>query len=203
MGILLLKSFPLVQIGTEETAYGGSQDWFYKKMQRDAGCASVSAANIAACYDIGIRPDRVRGEDRIYVIDTYMKLMEEMYGYMTPGPMGFPDTQKYQYRFLRFAAEHGRRFRSRELKGWKKDAEALQFIREALTENNPVAILVLTHRAPEMRDNTWHWMTISGYDDEKGMLILSNYGKKETQDAAMLLENHPENRMTLVSFTEV
>jgi hypothetical protein len=62
---------------------------------------------------------------------------------------------------------------------------------------------VLTHRAPEMRDNTWHWMTISGYDDEKGMLILSNYGKKETQDAAMLLENHPENRMTLVSFTEV
>ncbi|MCI2049381.1 MAG: hypothetical protein LKJ76_06620 [Lachnospiraceae bacterium] len=198
-----LAAFPRIELETGEIAYGGSQDWFSKKWQRQAGCASVSTANIAAWYGVGVVPDRSKSGVPVFKSSTYLKLMEEMFRYMKPGPVGFPYPVKYQSRFLQFCAWHGRQFTSSEIANWGNEKDAAAFISKALENEDPVAMLLLTHRAKELSENTWHWMTITGIDRRKKEVILSNYGKREVWNAATLLEIHPKNKVTLIAFHEI
>ncbi len=193
-----LEQFPRVRTESGTLSYGGSQDWYRTKWRRMAGCAATSAANLAAYYEVGVRPDWADGLSRGFTKEHYRQLMNTTFGCMKPGFMGFPWRDRYAKNFVCFAEERGMRFQASDLYGWTDTEEPFRFVKGAINDGNPVALLILTHRARELNDNTWHWMTITGYDTEKRTLLISNYGRREYLKADMVFE--PGNDVSLITF---
>ena len=197
--------FPAVWENGVQAGYGGNQEWFSQVFQRTAGCASVTGANLAAYYASRTAESRglYSGDTERFSKSEYLRVMEEVYRYMTPGAMGFPVAGRFVQKFLQFAGEHGSTFRAHTMFHRCGCEERMTFLKEAITKGNPVAFLVLRHRAPEMRENNWHWVTITGWieDADGEQVIVSNCGEREVYQAEMLLENHRGNVLRMVWFS--
>lgn len=198
-----VKNFPEIEMPQHCLAYGGSQKWFRTPWARLAGCASVSAANLAAYYGIGAEPDtKLADGTPVYARHHYVQIQKDLYGYMTPGRNGFPDYEKYQEQFLRFAGDRGVALRTEALSGWSDGAEAFHFVRETVDAGAPLALLILGHTAKEIDDDTWHWMTVTGYDAAGARILISNYGKRQWMDAKVVFRPGEENEVTLIRFRD-
>ncbi len=196
-----LTDFPLIKMKSGRLAYGGDQEWFSRWRQRFSGCAAVSGANLASYYELGIEHDG--GENsghKIYTFESYLREMNVFWKYMTPGYKGFPYMWKYIEKFKQFAKDNGAEAESVNLEHWNSAGEASSFVRGAVGEGNPAVMLVLGHKAPEMRENTWHWMTVTGYDEKNDRVIISNYGEREVYEAKRLFEPDPANDVNLTFF---
>ena len=184
--------------------YGGNQEWFHGDFQRLAGCGSVTGSNLAAIYAATrkdyknlYQPDpRTDGSDK----EQYLKLMETMFQYMKPGFMGYPLIGRFAKDFRRYAADRGVTLESEQLFMPKKKAQALDFILPALEEDHPVAFLILKHPAYELREDNWHWVTITGFDDKEEKLIWSNCGEREEIDWNMLFDDNKKYYTGIVKF---
>ena len=62
------------------------------------------------------------------------------------------------------------------------------------------ALLVLRHTESSFEENTWHWMTITGYNTLRNTFEISNCGEKEEYDAERIFRPHPGNEVWLASF---
>ena len=132
---------PLIQRGTETIGYGGNQEWFLGSFQRLAGCGSVTGSNIAAIY-AEARPEMralYQPEQGAHTYESYLKLMETMYGYMKPGFMGYPLIGRFAKDFKAYAADRGVILQSDSLFLPKEKNKALEFIFEGMLNQHPVA----------------------------------------------------------------
>ncbi len=205
-----LRGFPEIEVRPDDSrireenrepgkrAYGGSQKWFSRHWARLAGCASVSASNLAAFFRIGVEPDRMEGDVPVYRLETWLKLQKDMYRRMRPGIKGFPHVSTYLERFQHYAGEHGWSLQPETICGWTSAEEPWQFVRRAIEEGQPLALLVLGHTAPEIDEDTWHWMTITGWGENPARILLSNYGNRQVMDADILLRPDPRNEVRLI-----
>ena len=197
-----LSDFPLIENTSGTLFYGGSQKWYLNRWRRLAGCAAVSGANIAAFYSIGITPDKItKSGSRIFSQSSYLDLMNRMISYMRPGFRGFPDRDKFEKKFLEFASDSGTSLTAEHLKNWESADIPRDFIRKNLLLNNPLALLILTHKDREFDDETWHWMTVTGYGPETDDILISNYGRRQTMNAARLLAPVSGNTVMLTAFS--
>ncbi|HJC50230.1 MAG TPA: hypothetical protein H9754_06595 [Candidatus Anaerostipes avistercoris] len=161
--------------------YGGNQEWFSGEFQRLAGCGSVTGSNLAAIYaasDENMKPLYDPKTDP-YCKEEYLKLMETMYAYMKPGFMGYPLIGRFARDFVRYAGNRGILLSPEKLFLPKKKEQSLNFILGAIKAGDPVAFLILRHPARWLREDNWHWVTITGYDEENHTLIWSNCGERE------------------------
>lgn len=186
--------------------YGGDQEWFPGDFQRLAGCGSVTGSNIAAIYALSregwkelyqVRPDE-SAED----YESYLNLMQTMYQYMKPGFMGYPLIGRFAKDFKKYASDRGIKLRSEQMFLPKTKKQALDFILPALKQGHPVAFLILRHLAYELREDNWHWVTITGFDEEKEKLIWSNCGEREEIDWNMLFDTDKKYYVGIVKFKE-
>lgn len=200
-------NFPIVYDGNRKIGYGGNQDWFPGKWQRKAGCGSTSGANIAAYYAANCN-DMVNiytGDITHFDQNEYIKEMEEMYKYMTPGPFGYPYVSKFAEQFVLFCKERGISLTSHIYEKFKSTEGAYEFVKENIQKEIPIALLILFHRAPELKEDNWHWITITGYEeDENGLetssIILSNCGERQKVKTNVLFEVHPKNTLSMIAF---
>lgn len=179
--------------------YGGSQKWFGRRWQRLSGCASIVASNIAAFYRLGIAPDGKDGESPVYLMKNYNELMKDMFELVKPGWRGFPYVEKFGIRVSGYAIAHGLMLRHEELSGWDNTGEPVNFIKDSLAANEPVALMILHHSVKELDDWTWHWMTLTGYSERTGQIKISNYGREEYLDAGQVFAPGAENEVGLVA----
>ena len=160
--------------------YGGDQEWFPGDFQRLAGCGSVTGSNIAAIYALS-RDD-----------------FKDLYP--------IKDSQKAadyeQYLNLMQTKDHGIILSSEQLFLPKSKEQALDFILPALKEGHPVAFLILRHPAYELREDNWHWVTITGFDEGEEKLIWSNCGEREEIDWNMLFDTDKKYYVGIVKFKE-
>lgn len=207
-----LIHFPEILLTDGETAYGGSQDWFRNPWRKLSGCAAVSATNLAAYYGIGMVPDLpavsadgsgegTAGASPLFSKQYYLDHMKAMFKeHMTTGMMGFPDPDKYITEFTAYAKEHAVTVTAQKQYERTSAEEAVSFLRERLGLDTPVVILILNHKADELDDIRWHWMTITGYDEESGEIVVSNYGRCERYAAATVFAPEEGNQVYLISF---
>ena len=195
-----LARFPYVLDRSGNYCYGGSQNFFEMKWRRRAGCGATAGAGISACLGIGIRPEGEKDGRPVFSFARYLAHMNRMFGYMKPGLMGYPHWERFRDDFLSFAKDMGTSLRAECLTKWKSAGDAFCFAADAVDRGVPAALLVLTHRAPEMDENTWHWMTVTGYDRGAGTILISNYGRREILKAEMVFEPAAANRVRLVAF---
>ena len=135
----------------------------------------------------------------------YVQAMEEMYTYMKPGMIGYPYVKKFGRQFVRFCKEHGIQAEAKFCHGFRSRDEAFHFVKESLDGGNPIALLILFHRAHALREDNWHWVTITGYieneeNSKETVIILSNCGERQIVNAHQLFEVHRKNTIRMVSF---
>lgn len=192
-----LSDFPII-IDETSLYYGGSQEWYRKKWHAEAGCAATAASNLAAFYHIGISPILNASKPNTFDKGYFLRLMNLMFTYITPHFLGFPNYRKFARKFLRYVKQHGKEAIAHLLGQWSTYEEVISFLKEALEHDNPVALLILTHQDKQFEENTWHWMTVTGIEENR--IILSNYGQRESYAAEDLFRKDRKNRIHLVWF---
>lgn len=200
-------NFPAVYNKDTVVGYGGNQEWFSQIMQKKAGCGCTSGANLAAYY-ASSRPEMAGiygGDCKKFDQSEYIQAMEEMFMYMKPGMIGYPYAKKFGRQFIKFCREHGIEAEARFCHGFHNMEEAFTFVKESIDGGDPVALLILFHRARALREDNWHWVTITGYIEEEdnpeaAEIILSNCGERQTVNAHQLFEVHRNNTIRMVSF---
>ena len=116
--------------------------------------------------------------------------------------MGYPLIGRFAKDFKRYAKDHGITLSSEQLFLPQSREQALDFILPALKEDHPVAFLILRHPAHELREDNWHWVTITGFDEEEEKLIWSNCGECEEIDWNMLFDTDKKYYVGIVKFKE-
>lgn len=198
--------FPIITLNNNKTAYGGNQEWYRQSFKRQACCGSTAGANLAAYYaSFDLNTAKLySGNTNEYQQSEYVSAMEEMSTYMKPNMFGYPYIRKFTKQFVNFCSERGVEMEANLLTKVHSTEEALTFVKNSIDAGQPVALLILFHRARSLREANWHWMTITGYIEEDNknetQIILSNYGNRELVTSNILFEVHFKNILRLVSF---
>lgn len=203
-------NFPRILQKDNIVGYGGNQEWFTKYLKRSAGCGCTSAVNIAAYY-ASVNPEKrnLYKENITYFNqEEYVDVMEEMFKYMKPGFMGYPYIKKLAEQFVKFCKERGVSMEASILETFNTCGDAFAFVKENIDTGHPIALLILLHRAKQLRKDIWHWLTITGYfegsdNNSSSQIIVSNYGKREEVCADILFEVHQRNKIKMVSFRDL
>jgi len=182
--IITLAKPELLNIITADgdTFVGGSQEWYEDKWHKKSGCGPVAASNLI-WYIM-----RKRGVEQ-----DYLKLIREMYDFVTPGIRGVDTSAIFTDGLLSFALKKGIKITPCVLEIPKKkrdrpNIDALrEFIINALRTDSPVAFLVLSNGSVSSLEN-WHWVTIITIDPDSMMAEISDYGKIINADISEWLE---------------
>ena len=199
--------FPVIYQNNEIVGYGGNQEWFSERRKRLAGCGCTSGANFAAFYASNY-PEMAKiydGNTELFDQTEYVRAMEEMYLYMKPGFIGYPYVRDFGTQFVKFCREHNVETEAHFCHKFDKTEEGFAFVKESIDSGNPVALLILFHRAHALREDNWHWVTITGYtedenDPHEDAVILSNCGERQIVIAHQLFEVHRKNTIRMVRF---
>ena len=166
----------------------------------------MTGSNIAAIYALSREDFKdlypIKDSQKAADYEQYLNLMQTMYRYMKPGFMGYPLIGRFAKDFKRYAKDHGITLSSEQLFLPQSREQALDFILPALKEDHPVAFLILRHPAYELREDNWHWVTITGFDEEEEKLIWSNCGEREEIDWNMLFDTDKRYYVGIVKFKE-
>ena len=130
--------------------------------------------------------------------------MQEMYRRMKPGMMGYPYPAKLGKAFAAYAAERGVSLIPRAICRWKDWESGFSLVKESIDKGAAVGFLILAHRAPVLKEDIWHWITITGYEEgeseEEKRVIVSDCGERDVYPASLLLETHRSNVTKMVIF---
>ena len=196
-------NMPLIPDGSR-IAYGGDQKWCRSKWKQLSGCGPTAGANLSAYY-AAARPELCTlypGSTDAFERGAYTDCIEEIFRYITPGFMGYPYAKRFVRQYTRYAADHNVRLSGTCIGEAESPVQLFDFARRSIDSGNPLALLVLGHRAPELKEDTWHWVTVSGYTDGRDdrQLIVSNCGERQLWQAEILFERHRKNYVRLLHF---
>ena len=120
---------------------------------------------------------------------------------MTPGQMGYPFLYKFARTFVDILGEEGIYLQPVYQKKSKDTKHALSFVLKHIDEGHPIGMLILYHRAPELKDDNWHWVCLSGYIETKDGydIIFSDCGERRIINADILFDTHCHNVYKMVS----
>lgn len=169
--------------------YGGNQEWFEEEINRKYGCAAVSASNLLAYKSISEGITNLY-EYKDFSKDNFLKYMNELIKWTKPrekvGILNPKDFIKGVYNFGEYkgiSLEFGIIYFNTSY------YEFCSFIKKALNENKPIAILILRNEA--LREFDWHWMTITKYfrTGDNININVSTWGEKRTLDLGKLYKH--------------
>ena len=194
--------FPYIRDDSGILCFGGSQKWYRQKYRRLAGCGPTCAANLAAFHRIGVSPDDMLPDGSpVYTFSHYLDLMDRLWEYVKPGLRGFPWRGRFQEKFLQYASDCGTVLETDFLEGWTGQEAPLSFVQEEAEAGRPLALLILGHAEKTLDEETWHWMTVVGYDPDDDSLIISNYGKKQRLPASLVFTPGKDNDVHQISLS--
>ncbi len=164
--------------------YGADQAWFKKKAHKKSGCGPAVAALITM-YMAAVFPEKCA---ELYKFgwpakkEDFIKHMVNVREFVKPGPFGLTNPKYFASATKEFAKSKNVDLISQIISRSLSVGVAFGFIKKAIDENYMPALMILRNPAQEISDFTWHWMAVTGYDDEKQMIIVSTYGKKYELD---------------------
>ena len=131
----------------------------------------------------------------------FLSIMNRMFKNMTPGQMGYPFLYKFARTFVDILGEEGIYLQPVYQKKSKDTKHALSFVLKHIDEGHPIGMLILYHRAPELKDDNWHWVCLSGYIETKDGydIIFSDCGERRIINADILFDTHCHNVYKMVS----
>lgn len=160
--------------------YGPHQHWFARRTHGINGCGPTTAAQImqymasafeelcAPLYPYPLPPCK----------DDFAAHMQQVRKFVRPGLMGLTDPKYFVRTTLAYAKSCGVDLRAQKISPSLSAGIAFGYMRKAIDEGYMPALLILRNPFSEINDFTWHWMAVTGYDDEKGEVFVSTYTKE-------------------------
>ena len=152
---------------SQETVCGCNQDWYPTLWQRRAGCGPTTASNLLIHHQ---RAGQIALPQELHVTADGLRLMEEVWHYVTPTAMGVHTPGIFEQGLRNFFSQktlsvstHSLRIPSRRHLR-PSFAETVGFIRTGLSQDSPVAFLNLANGTVRKLD-PWHWVTITALDE--------------------------------------
>lgn len=158
--------------------YGGNQRWFKEKSLRKCGCSIVAAANITAYISFTMKKKYMYDYEDMS-LDNFLLLMESIAGFIQPDEeKGVTSVFYFNERVIKFAEEKGVKIKSHTITTNDDFNSVKNFIKTALKENKPVALLMLENNI--LKEFDWHWMTITKLfeDMDKNYIDFSTWGER-------------------------
>ncbi|MDK2859503.1 MAG: hypothetical protein PWP25_689 [Sphaerochaeta sp.] len=190
--LLSLKHPEYLHIHSGDTLYyGADQEWFPLSWQRRAGCGPTTATHLVL-YNLG----KHKGEPAAAAQDQAVALMQQLWTHVTPTLMGVHLVSQFTKGLSSALTEQ---HINGEVVGFSlpkaKEArppfpEVLNFIKESLSLDQPVAFLNL-HHGDVMNLDSWHWVTIVALDADSGLIHVYDGGKKWAIDLALWYKTTP------------
>lgn len=159
-----------------QSYFGGAQEWYSFEWGRIAGCGPTCAANLLA-YLALTRPalrDLYRGRSRDRI--EFLRHMEEIFPFVTPGPMGLNRVELFSKGVVAFAASrdvlltpHVFAVTGNRNPGRPPVSALVAFVRAGLAADCPLAFLNLSRGRVKNLQN-WHWVSITSVDIETDQL---------------------------------
>lgn len=143
--------------------YGCDQEWFTTEWQRISGCGTSVAANIILYLNNKCHAAEVLSD--INDKDKSLLLMDEIWKYVTPTNHGIHTTKMFYEPLLSYIKSKDFKFKFKFMNlpaakiNRPKFSEVLDFLRDALSHDVPIAFLNLCNGA-EVNLEQWHWVTI-------------------------------------------
>ncbi len=159
--------------------FGADQHWYTNKLHGLSGCGPTTAALITmymaakhpccpALYQYGFPAQK----------NDFIAHMDEVRQFVRPGAMGLTDPGYFASSTAQFAKSKSAELASKVLSRDAAHLEVFGEIKKAIDEDLMPALLILRNPSEELDDFTWHWMALTGYDDEKGSVFVSTYAKE-------------------------
>lgn len=162
--LILLKHLDkLTVLDQGVTYYGFDQEWYSKLWQRRAGCGPTTASTL-----ISYNTNRVQGGSKAASV----VLMEELWGYVTPGIMGVHTVAHFTRGLREYLVKKHLGFEIAALSvpidraNRPSFAQVREFLVSRLEADQPIAFLNLNNGEAENLD-PWHWVTIVGIEQHK------------------------------------
>lgn len=158
--------------------YGGAQKWFRSSELRHAGCSIVAAANIAAYISVMSKNKSLYNYDDMSK-DNFLHLMEEIAVFIHPDAVkGVTSVAYFDDKVSQFSKDKGVVLRSHAITTEDYFTNVKDFIKGALSENKPVALLMLENNV--LKEFDWHWMTVTKLFEnvDKTYVDISTWGER-------------------------
>lgn len=155
-----LEYFEILDEENKAVYKGCSQVWYKKKWRKMAGCGPTAASNIV------IYSNKNKINKR-----SALKIMDELWNYVTPTLMGVNTTEIFYDGFMKYAAENSRKalFKVLDIPKEKELRPSYEmmfdFIESSLDNDIPIAFLNLCNGEEKCLDK-WHWVTIISLEYE-------------------------------------
>lgn len=182
--------------------YGADQAWYKKKIHEVSGCGPTTAALITM-YMATVFP---QGCANLYDYempakkDDFISHMTDVREFVKPGPFGLTDPKYFAAATRAYAKSKGVKIISQKISRSLSVGVAFGFVKKAIDEKYMPALLILKNPAEELSDFTWHWMAITGYDDEKQTIYISTYAKEFELDFRKVWNQNKPYKTELVYF---
>ncbi|MEX1307157.1 MAG: C39 family peptidase [Eubacteriales bacterium] len=194
--------FIKIKDGRSETL-GANQYWFPQKFAALSGCGPTTAAEILA-YLAKQYPTGMQGlpPESFGILErkTFVQFMRAVREYVKPGVMGLTDIDFYTNQTINYAKSCGVALQGTQIDVRLDTKAAYQAVIETIDAGRPLALLVLTNPNPDIREYTWHWMTIIGYDKDKGSIIIATHGRPHALNFSHVWVNGGGHKAGMVHF---
>lgn len=161
----------------EHIWHGADQEWYLSNWQRKAGCGTTTSAHLLS-YLAETRPSceilyPAHSRERA----DFLSFMNELWEYVTPGPMGINTLNKLTCGIAEYVRKKGVKLSFCELDissikaARPTPGQCAAFLRAAMEADSPVAFLNLSSGTVRGLDS-WHWVTIIAVEEQLGGAIL-------------------------------
>jgi hypothetical protein len=159
--------------------YGADQHWFKSKLHGLSGCGPTTAAQITM-YLAAVYPScsALYGYTLPATKDEFVSHMTEVREFVRPGAMGLTDAGYFASSTAEFAKCRGVDLTYDILPNDTDKEAAFAAVKKAIDDKLMPALLILRNPSIELDDFTWHWMAVTGYDEENGSVFVSTYAKE-------------------------
>lgn len=177
---------------TKKSTFGGNQAWYQKSWNQKSGCGPTCAANIMAYLALTREQMQKLYQQQEMEKEQFLKHMDDLFSYITPGPMGVNKLGKFVDGANKFALDRNISLHAHVLSVDKKDKEQRSreklesFMKEALTQDTPIAFLNLS-RGEEVKIQNWHWITITSAEIGEDYIVATASDEGEEIEFDLLL----------------
>lgn len=167
--------------------HGGRQTWYQSRWQRESGCGPTSCSHLL-WYLSRTRPEcSPLCPHDASTRDGFLRLMEEVWQFVTPTVMGLHSTRLFVKGAQRYGESHGIPLECAALDvspipHFRPHRDALRrFLASALERDLPVAFLNLSNGSLTNL-HSWHWVTLIAFDPSSFAATMLDNGAEVSID---------------------
>ncbi len=174
----MLKEVSFIRIDGE---YGGDQNFLPERQMIKGGCSAIVAAELGTCLANLDKKHKKLSPLTLYTSrESFNDYVISIYKYVWPKYRGLPSLDYFIECYDEYLDSVGHKVCYDRLDETASYKEAELFLKKHIDEGYPIAFLLLHHEHRLVYDITWHWFTLTGYEDTPHGLdvIFSTFGEK-------------------------